>query len=85
MIHGHCSVRTGLTKAGIPGADPGPQGEAPTLAVLLKPHGYMTGQIGKNHLGDKNEYLSTHHGFDEFFGNLYHLSSEEKPGQTSLI
>jgi arylsulfatase len=72
-------VRTGLTKVGLPGAAVGLQAEDPTIAELLKPLGYATGQFGKNHLGDKDEYLPTMHGFDEFFGNLYHLNAEEEP------
>jgi arylsulfatase A-like enzyme len=79
FITGQMPVRTGLTKVGIPGADLGIQPEDPTLAELLKPHGYATGQFGKNHLGDKDEFLPTEHGFDEFFGNLYHLNAEEAP------
>jgi arylsulfatase len=79
FITGQSPVRTGLTKVGMPGADLGLQAEDPTLAELLKPHGYMTGQFGKNHLGDKDEFLPTNHGFDEFFGNLYHLNAEEEP------
>ena len=63
----------------MPGADIGLQPEDPTIAELLKPHGYATGQFGKNHFGDKDEYLPTNHGFDEFFGNLYHLNAEEEP------
>ena len=63
----------------MPGADVGLQPEDPTIAELLKPHGYVTGQFGKNHLGDKDEFLPTMHGFDEFFGNLYHLNAEEEP------
>ena len=63
----------------MPGADVGLQAEDPTIAELLKPLGYATGQFGKNHLGDLNEYLPTVHGFDEFFGNLYHLNAEEDP------
>ena len=69
----------GLTKVGMPGATVGLQAEDPTIAELLKPLGYATGQFGKNHLGDRNEYLPTVHGFDEFFGNLYHLNAEEEP------
>ncbi|UCD56268.1 MAG: sulfatase-like hydrolase/transferase, partial [Candidatus Hydrogenedentota bacterium] len=72
-------LRTGLSKVGMPGADVGLQDEDPTLADLLKPHGYMTGQFGKNHLGDLDKYLPSNHGFDEFFGNLYHLNAEEEP------
>lgn len=79
FITGQSTVRTGLTKVGLPGADIGLQAEDPTLAELLKPMGYMTGQFGKNHLGDKDEFLPTNHGFDEFFGNLYHLNAEEEP------
>jgi arylsulfatase len=71
--------RTGLSKVGIPGAKAGLQAETVTIAELLKNHGYATGQFGKNHLGDRNEYLPTLHGFDEFFGNLYHLNAEEEP------
>ena len=71
--------RTGLSKVGMPGADIGLQAEDPTIAELLKPLGYATGQFGKNHLGDLNEFLPTVHGFDEFFGNLYHLNAEEEP------
>jgi arylsulfatase A-like enzyme len=71
--------RTGLSKVGVPGADVGLRAEDPTIAELLKPLGYATGQFGKNHLGDKNEFLPTVHGFDEFFGNLYHLNAEEEP------
>src|SRR6185437_9302506 len=79
FITGQSPVRTGLTKVGIPGADIGLRAEDPTIAELLKPLGYATGQFGKNHLGDKNEFLPTVHGFDEFFGNLYHLNAEEEP------
>lgn len=79
FITGQSPVRTGLTKVGIPGADIGLQKEDPTIAELLKPLGYATGQFGKNHLGDKDEFLPTQHGFDEFFGNLYHLNAEEEP------
>ena len=64
---------------GLPGADLGLKAEDPTIAELLKPHGYVTGQFGKNHLGDLDEHLPTAHGFDEFFGNLYHLNAEEEP------
>ena len=76
--------RTGLTKVGMPGRRVGLQAEDPTIAELLKPLGYATGQFGKNHLGDRNEYLPTVHGFDEFFGNLYHLNAEEEPGDSRL-
>lgn len=79
FITGQSPIRTGLTKVGIPGSPLGIQKQDPTLATLLKPHGYMTGQFGKNHLGDRDEYLPTNHGFDEFFGNLYHLNAEEEP------
>lgn len=79
FITGQHPIRTGLTKVGIPGADLGLQPEDPTLAELLKPLGYITGQFGKNHLGDRDEFLPTNHGFDEFFGNLYHLNAEEQP------
>jgi arylsulfatase len=81
FITGQCTFRTGLTKVGVPAAPVGLQKEDPTLAELLKNHGYATGQFGKNHLGDKNEFLPTVHGFDEFFGNLYHLNAEEEPEQ----
>ena len=79
FITGQLPLRTGLSKVGLPGADLGIQPEDPTLATLLKPLGYATGQFGKNHLGDKDEFLPTVHGFDEFFGNLYHLNAEEEP------
>src|SRR6478672_11642123 len=79
FITGQSCFRTGLSKVGMPGADVGLHAEDPTIAELLKPLGYATGQFGKNHLGDKNEYLPTAHGFDEFFGNLYHLNAEEEP------
>jgi arylsulfatase len=79
FITGQNPVRTGLTKVGMPGATVGLQAEDPTIAELLKPLGYATGQFGKNHLGDRDEYLPTVHGFDEFFGNLYHLNAEEEP------
>src|SRR6185295_17567971 len=72
-------IRTGLTKVGLPGANEGLMKEDPTIAEVLKPLGYATGQFGKNHLGDKDEHLPTNHGFDEFFGNLYHLNAEEEP------
>jgi arylsulfatase A-like enzyme len=72
-------MRTGLLKVGLPGAKEGLSEKDPTLAELLKPQGYMTGQFGKNHLGDRNEFLPTVHGFDEFFGNLYHLNAEDEP------
>jgi arylsulfatase A-like enzyme len=79
FITGQSPIRTGLTKVGLPGADLGLRPEDPTFAELLKPLGYMTGQFGKNHLGDRDEFLPTAHGFDEFFGNLYHLNAEEEP------
>jgi arylsulfatase A-like enzyme len=79
FITGQSGFRTGLTKVGIPGADVGLQPEDPTIAEILKSLGYATGQFGKNHLGDKNVFLPTVHGFDEFFGNLYHLNAEEDP------
>jgi arylsulfatase A-like enzyme len=79
FITGQCTLRTGLSKVGMPGATVGLQSRDVTLAQLLKPLGYATGQFGKNHLGDRNEYLPTVHGFDEFFGNLYHLNAEEEP------
>ena len=78
-ITGQSVYRTGLSKVGLPGADLGMQEEDPTIAGLLKAYGYVTGQFGKNHLGDKDEHLPTNHGFDEFFGNLYHLNAEEEP------
>jgi len=81
FITGQIPMRTGLTTVGMPGAPQGLQPEDPTLADLLKPHGYMTAQIGKNHLGDRNPFLPTVHGFDEFYGNLYHLNAEEEPEQ----
>jgi arylsulfatase len=79
FITGQSPIRTGLTKVGLPGADQGLRAKDPTIAELLKNQGYVTGQFGKNHLGDKNEFLPTAHGFDEFFGNLYHLNAEEEP------
>ena len=79
FITGQSPIRTGLTKVGLPGADLGLQPEDPTIADILKPLGYTTGQFGKNHLGDRDEFLPTAHGFDEFFGNLYHLNAEEEP------
>ena len=79
FITGQHPYRVGLLKVGMPGAEVGLQPGDPTIAELLKPHGYATAQIGKNHLGDRNEYLPTVHGFDEFFGNLYHLNAEEEP------
>jgi arylsulfatase len=79
FITGQSCFRTGLLKVGLPGAKEGLSDKDPTLAELLKPQGYATGQFGKNHLGDRNEFLPTVHGFDEFFGNLYHLNAEEEP------
>ena len=79
FITGQSPIRTGLTKVGLPGADLGLQPEDPTIADVLKPQGYVCGQFGKNHLGDKDNFLPTAHGFDEFFGNLYHLNAEEEP------
>ncbi len=79
FITGQSPIRTGLTKVGLPGATEGLQPQDPTIADLLKPLGYATGQFGKNHLGDRNEFLPTVHGFDEFFGNLYHLNADEEP------
>jgi arylsulfatase len=79
FITGQSPMRTGLTKVGLPGAPEGLSAKDPTLANLLKAKGYATGQFGKNHLGDRNEFLPTLHGFDEFFGNFYHLNAEEEP------
>jgi len=79
FITGQSGLRTGMTKVGLPGSPIGLQKEDPTIAELLKPLGYATGQFGKNHLGDRNEFLPTVHGFDEFYGNLYHLNAEEEP------
>ena len=79
FITGQSPIRTGLTKVGLPGAPEGMKKEDPTIATLLKAQGYMTGQFGKNHLGDRDDMLPTTHGFDEFFGNLYHLNAEEEP------
>jgi arylsulfatase len=81
FITGQTPIRTGLLKVGLPGAKLGINQDDPTLATLLKPYGYMTGQFGKNHLGDRNEHLPTVNGFDEWFGNLYHLNAEEEPEQ----
>ncbi|MEM0955143.1 MAG: arylsulfatase [Pseudomonadota bacterium] len=78
-ITGQSVYRTGLSKVGLPGAELGSQIEDPTIAGLLKAYGYVTGQFGKNHLGDRDEHLPTNHGFDEFLGNLYHLNAEEEP------
>lgn len=79
FITGQSPIRTGLTKVGLPGAPEGMKKEDPTIATYLKSHGYVTGQFGKNHLGDQDSMLPTAHGFDEFFGNLYHLNAEEEP------
>jgi arylsulfatase len=79
FITGQSPIRTGLTKVGLPGADLGLQPDDPTIADVLKAQGYVTGQFGKNHLGDRDDFLPTVHGFDEFFGNLYHLNAEEEP------
>jgi arylsulfatase A-like enzyme len=79
FITGQSPIRTGLTKVGLPGAPEGMRPEDPTVATLLRAQGYVTGQFGKNHLGDRDEMLPTAHGFDEFFGNLYHLNAEEEP------
>src|SRR6187402_2524095 len=81
FITGQSCYRTGLSKVGMPGAPIGLQARDITIAQALKPLGYATGQFGKNHLGDLNKYLPTVHGFDEFFGNLYHLNAEEEPEQ----
>jgi arylsulfatase len=79
FITGQSPIRTGLTKVGLPGAPEGMKKEDPTIATLLKAQGYVTGQFGKNHLGDRDDMLPTSHGFDEFFGNLYHLNAEDEP------
>ena len=79
FITGQSPIRTGLTKVGLPGAPEGMKKEDPTIATLLKTQGYMTGQFGKNHLGDRDEMLPSNHGFDEFYGNLYHLNAEQEP------
>ncbi len=79
FITGQSPIRSGLTKVGLPGAPEGMKKEDPTIATLLRARGYATGQFGKNHLGDRDEMLPTEHGFDEFFGNLYHLNAEEEP------
>src|SRR5262245_26844434 len=79
FITGQSVYRTGLSKVGLPGAENGLSDDDPTIAELLKPLGYATGQFGKNHLGDRDGHLPTMHGFDEFFGNLYHLNAEEEP------
>ena len=79
FIMGQSVLRTGLSKVGLPGGKEGMQEEDPTIATVLKAQGYATGQFGKNHLGDQDDMLPTNHGFDEFFGNLYHLNAEEEP------
>ena len=79
FITGQSVYRTGLSKVGIPAAPVGMSDKLVTIAALLKEQGYATGQFGKNHLGDLNHMLPTNHGFDEFFGNLYHLNAEEEP------
>src|ERR1700760_1802957 len=79
FLTGQSPIRTGLTKVGLPGAKLGLSFEDPTVGQFLRNFGYATGQFGKNHLGDRNEHLPTVHGFDEFFGNLYHLNAEEEP------
>jgi|GEM_PF-1919544 arylsulfatase A-like enzyme len=79
FITGQSPIRTGLTKVGLPGADIGLSPLDPSIAEFMKSYGYATGQFGKNHLGDLNKFLPTVHGFDEFFGNLYHLNAEEEP------
>jgi len=79
FILGQSPYRTGLTKVGLPGAKEGISELDPTIAELLKTHGYATGHFGKNHLGDRDEHLPSNHGFDEFFGNLYHLNAEDEP------
>ncbi|MBU6175967.1 MAG: sulfatase-like hydrolase/transferase, partial [Planctomycetes bacterium] len=79
FLGGNVPVRTGMTKVGMPGAEQGWQKSDVTIATVLKSQGYATGQFGKNHQGDRDEHLPTMHGFDEFFGNLYHLNAEEEP------
>jgi arylsulfatase A-like enzyme len=79
FMYGQSVFRTGLSKVGLPGAEIGAHKDDPTIAELLKPLGYATGQFGKNHFGDRDEHLPTMHGYDEFFGNLYHLNAEEEP------
>src|SRR5499425_1483358 len=79
FITGQSPIRTGLTKVGLPGADLGLQPQDPTIREVLKPLGYATGQFGETQLGDRDEFLPTAHGFDEFFGNLYHLNAEQEP------
>ena len=79
FIGGTVPVRTGMTKVGLPGAKEGWQASDPTIAAVLKDKGYATGQFGKNHFGDRDEHLPTMHGFDEYFGSLYHLNASEEP------
>ena len=79
FITGQSPIRTGLTKVGLPGAPEGMKKDDPTIATLLRARGYVTGQFGKNNLGDRDDMLPTAHGFDEFYGNLYHLNAEEEP------
>lgn len=79
FIKGQSVLRTGLSKVGMPGASGGINIKDPTIAEMLKPLGYATGQFGKNHLGDIDKMLLTNHGFDEFFGNLYHLNAKDEP------
>lgn len=79
FLTGQSPIRTGLTKVGLPGAELGLGPDDPCIAQVMKSFGYATGQFGKNHLGDRDEHLPTMHGFDEFFGNLYHLNAEEEP------
>ncbi|MCP4263816.1 MAG: arylsulfatase [Planctomycetes bacterium] len=81
FVTGQSVFRTGMSKVGMPGAKEGITDKDPTIATLLKQQGYATGQFGKNHLGDRNEHLPTVHGFDEFFGSLYHLNASEEPEQ----
>jgi len=85
FITGQLPVRTGMTTVGLPGSLRGIQKSDPTLAEVLKSLGYATAQFGKNHLGDRNEFLPTMHGFDEWFGNLYHLNAEEEPEQLDYL
>jgi arylsulfatase A-like enzyme len=84
FLTGQSPIRTGLTKVGLPGAPEGLTAADPTIADLLKAQGYTTGQFGKNHLGDRNEHIPTVHGFDEFYGNFYHLNAEEEPENPRL-
>jgi arylsulfatase len=85
FITGQSPLRTGLLKVGLPGAKEGLSDKDPTMAQLLKPQGYVTAQFGKNHLGDLNEFLPTVHGFDEFFGNLYHLKLRRSPSTPTIL